>query len=187
MHDAKLSAVDLNLLVVLRALLKARHVTRAAREIGLSQSATSHALSRLRELYGDALLVRSGRTLALTPRAAALLPKLERGLHELQESLRSEEPFDPGRAKLTLRLGSADYGQSVLLPSLLALFRAEAPDIDLHVMSYPNALVELESGGIDLALMPRTKLARSLREQRMFGDRFVCILRDGHPALTRKL
>jgi DNA-binding transcriptional LysR family regulator len=79
LHDRALSAIDLNLLVALRALLSERHVTRAAQRIGLSQSATSHALSRLRDLLGDPLLVRNGRELALTPRAARILPALERG------------------------------------------------------------------------------------------------------------
>ena len=81
-HSTQLSSIDLNLLVALRALLNERHVTRAASRLGLSQSATSHALSRLRELYEDPLLVRSGRVLQLTPRAARLLPSLgaaERG------------------------------------------------------------------------------------------------------------
>jgi DNA-binding transcriptional LysR family regulator len=69
-HDKTLAAIDLNLLVVLRALLVECHVTRAAARVGLSQSATSHALSRLRELFGDPLLVRNGRTLSVTRRAA---------------------------------------------------------------------------------------------------------------------
>ena len=83
MVHTSLSAIDLNLLVVLRALLNERQVTRAAASVGLSQSATSHALSRLRELYGDPLLVRNGRQLELTPRARDLLPALERGLADL--------------------------------------------------------------------------------------------------------
>src|SRR6187402_1591819 len=98
-ETTRLSAIDLNLLVVLRALLTERHVTRAARQLGLSQSATSHALSRLRDLYGDPLLVRSGRALELTPRAAAILPQLERGLGELQASLSGQERFEPRRAR----------------------------------------------------------------------------------------
>jgi len=69
MHEPKLSAIDMNLLVVLEALLSERHVTRAAARVGLSQSATSHALGRLRELYRDPLLVRSGGQMTLTPRA----------------------------------------------------------------------------------------------------------------------
>src|SRR3954470_19477030 len=97
--DPALSAIDLNLLVILRALLRERHVTRAARQVGLSQSATSHALSRLRELCGDPLLVRHGRSLELTPRATQLLPGLERGLSELLGVVTSEPPFDPQRAR----------------------------------------------------------------------------------------
>lgn len=187
MHAQNLSAVDLNLLVVLRALLQQRHVTRAAREVGLSQSATSHALSRLRDLYGDPLLVRSGRALELTPRAALVLPKLERGLHELAASLRHEQPFNPASAKLSLRLGAADYVQSVLLSPLLGLLGREAPGIDLQVLSYPDLFAELEGGTIDLAHTLSQKLPRSLREQRHFSDGYVCILRKGHPALRRKL
>jgi DNA-binding transcriptional LysR family regulator len=186
-HDVKLSAIDLNLLVVLRALLSERHVTRAARQLGLSQSATSHALSRLRELYSDPLLVRSGRVLEPTPRALALLPMLERGLQELQGSLRGEQPFEPLRAKLALRLGAADYGQAVLFAPLVALLQAEAPGIDLQAMSYPDLLAELEAGTIDVALTTRGKLPRTLVEQQLFSDGFVCMLRKGHPALHKKL
>src|SRR5690349_6823765 len=118
-HGASLAAVDLNLLVVLRALLTERHVTRAAARVGLSQSATSHALSRLRELYGDPLLVRRGRLLSLTPRAERLLPTLERGLSDLQTALDGEPQFDPATARRAFTLGMADYAQAVLLGPLL--------------------------------------------------------------------
>src|SRR3954471_5520200 len=97
-HTRNLASVDLNLLVVLRALLTERHVTRAASRVGLSQSATSHALSRLRELYGDPLLVRSGRQLSLTPRAQRLLPTLERGLSDLKVAIDGEPEFAPASA-----------------------------------------------------------------------------------------
>jgi DNA-binding transcriptional LysR family regulator len=188
MHDiTKLSAIDLNLLVVLRALLRERHVTRAAHQLGLSQSATSHALSRLRELYGDPLLTRSGRSLTLTPRAQALLPLLERGLHELEGSLRGEEPFDPQHAKVTLRIGAADYGQVVLFGPLLALLQQEAPGIDLEAMTYPDLQAELEAGSIDLAIDTRRKLPRTLSQTRLFDDGFVCMLRAGHRVTSRKL
>jgi DNA-binding transcriptional LysR family regulator len=187
-HDVpKLSGIDLNLLVVLRALLSERHVTRAARQLGLSQSATSHALSRLRELYADPLLVRSGRALELTPRAMALLPLLERGLHELEGSLRGEEPFDPKRAKLALRLGAADYAQAVLFGPLVALLQKEAPGIDLEAMSYPDLQAELEAGTIDIGIDTKRKLPRTLSQTVLFSDGFVCMLREGHPFTKRKL
>lgn len=185
-HEPNLAAIDLNLLVALRALLVERHVTRAARHLGLSQSATSHALARLRELYADPLLVRSGRNLELTPRAVALLPQLQRGLGELEGSLRGEERFEPRRARFPLRLGLADYGQAILSGPLLALVRAEAPGVDLQVTSYPDLLERLEAGTLDVAVMPKAKLPRGFSEQRMFSDGFVCMLRKGHPALRKK-
>src|SRR5882757_1350303 len=99
MHEPSLSSIDLNLLVVLRALLRERHVTRAASQVGLSQSATSHALSRLRELCDDPLLVRHKRGFELTPRAQRLLPSLERGLLDLQHVVSAESAFDPRTAR----------------------------------------------------------------------------------------
>ncbi len=186
MHDIKLSGVDLNLLVALRALLRERHVTRAARQLGLSQSATSHALSRLRELYGDPLLVRSGRNLELTPRAAAILPQLARGLSELEGSLRGEPEFEPAKARSTFRMGCADYFQAVLFGPLLGLLQAEAPGLDLQVVSHANELEHLDSGALDLALLTKTQFPRIFAEQRLFSDGFTCMLRRGHPALRHK-
>jgi DNA-binding transcriptional LysR family regulator len=185
-HDQKLAAIDLNLLVALRTLLGERHVTRAARLLGLSQSATSHALGRLRELYADPLLVRSGRNLELTPRAVALLPQLERGLSELQSSLRGQERFEPRRARFPVRIGTADYGQAILSGPLLALLRAEAPDVNLQATSYPEVFEQLEAGALDVALVTKMKLPRVFSERRLFSDGFVCMLRKGHPALRKK-
>lgn len=186
MHEPNLAAVDLNLLVALRALLVERHVTRAARQLGLSQSATSHALGRLRELYADPLLVRSGRNLELTPRAVALLPQLQRGLGELEGSLRGEERFEPRHARFSLRLGMADYGQAILAGPLLGLLRAEAPGVNLQITSYPDLLEQLEAGTLDIALTTKTKLPRVFAQQSLFSDGFVCMLRKGHPALRKK-
>src|SRR5687768_1888533 len=98
MTSPELRAIDLNLLLVLRALLAERHVTRAARSVGLSQSATSHALARLRELFADPLLVRSGPRLEPTPRARSLEAALERALHELEGLVQGPASFSPRTA-----------------------------------------------------------------------------------------
>jgi DNA-binding transcriptional LysR family regulator len=185
-HASKLPAIDLNLLVALRALLGERHVTRAARQLGLSQSATSHALARLRELYRDPLLVRAGRTLQLTPRATALLPHIERGLGELEGSLSEEPRFEPGRALFSLRLGAADYPQALLCGRVLEVLRAEAPGVTLQTVSHPDLLEPLEAGTIDVAVTVKTKLPRVFGQRPLFGDGFVCMLRKGHPALSQK-
>jgi DNA-binding transcriptional LysR family regulator len=186
-HDNALSSIDLNLLVILRALLRERHVTRAAREVGLSQSATSHALSRLRELCGDPLLVRRGRSLELTPRATRLMPALERGLAELQGVVTREPAFDPKRARRLFSLGMADYVQALLLEPLLRALRVEAPEIDLNVVTFPNLSELLESGKIDLAISVPVGLGPGFSTQVLFDDGFVCMVRKGHPEVRGKL
>ncbi len=186
-HDHVLSSIDLNLLVVLRALLRERHVTRAARQVGLSQSATSHALARLRELCGDPLLVRHGRSLELTPRATRLMPGLERGLAELHGVVTREPAFDPKRARRLFSLGMADYAQALLLQPLLRSLRVAAPGIDLNLLSFPNFPELLESGTIDLAVTVTGAIAPGLSQQALFDDGFVCMVRKGHPGLRGKL
>jgi DNA-binding transcriptional LysR family regulator len=187
-HSSGLASVDLNLLVVLRALLNERHVTRAASRLGLSQSATSHALSRLRELYEDPLLVRSGRTLQLTPRAVRLLPMLERGLSDLQSALDAEPQFDPRSARRTFNVGMADYTQAVMMGPLLRRLAAEAPDIDLSVVTFPNLRELVESGELDLALdVSGDKPPGTFSRHELFEDDFVCMVRRGHPLIKKKL
>ena len=187
MHDRVLSSVDLNLLVVLRALLSERHVTRAAARVGLSQSATSHALSRLRDLLGDPLLVRHGRALVLTPRAARLLPALERGLGELASAVGGEPEFEPGTARRTFVLGTSDYLQALIMGPLLRELAARAPGIDLSVVVFPNLDELLESGAIDLALSVPDPMNRAASRQLLFDDEFVCMVRRDHPHIKRTL
>jgi DNA-binding transcriptional LysR family regulator len=187
-HNAPLASIDLNLLVVLRALLNERHVTRAASRLGLSQSATSHALSRLRELYQDPLLVRSGRTLQLTARAVRLLPMLERGLSDLQSAVDGEPEFDPRTAKRAFTIGMADYTQAVTMGPLLRLLAVDAPGIDLSVVTFPNLRELIESGNLDLALdVSGNKPPTTFSIHELFEDDFVCMVRRDHPLIKKKL
>jgi len=185
LHDRSLSAIDLNLLVALRALLNERHVTRAAQRIGLSQSATSHALSRLRDLLGDPLLVRSGRELALTPRAARLLPGLERGLSDLQNAITGEPEFDASSARRSFAIGTSDYMQALIMGPLLGELAVHAPGIDLSFLVFPNVRELLESGAIDLALSVPLGELRAMLRQALFVEDFVCMVRRDHPQIRR--
>jgi DNA-binding transcriptional LysR family regulator len=187
MHDRSLASIDLNLLVVLRALLSERHVTRAASRVGLSQSAASHALSRLRELYGDPLLVRTGRALVLTPRAQRLLPTLERGLSDLTATVDAEPAFQPRTAHRRFRVGMADYAQAFLLGALLRALEREAPGLDLAVLNFPNLEERTISGDIDLALHLTGMTPSSLVSEPLFEDDFVCMVRRGHPLVKSRL
>ncbi len=185
--DASLSSIDLNLLVVLRALLRERHVTRAASAVGLSQSATSHALARLRELCDDPLLVRAGKALELTPRAARLLPSLERGLSDLQAVVSAEPAFEPASARRVFTLAMADYGIAVLLTPLLRELEHAAPNVDLSVVSFPNLAEMLEAGSVDLALVSKEQFSGPFSTQDLFKDGFMCMVRSDHPSVKAKL
>jgi DNA-binding transcriptional LysR family regulator len=184
-HERALSGVDLNLLVVLRALLRERHVTRAAAHVGLSQSATSHALARLRELYEDPLLVRTGRALTLTPRAERLLPALERGLGELQGTITGEPAFDPSTARRLFSVIMSEYLQALVMGPLLRQLATRAPGVDLSVVTFPNVRELVDSGAVDLALSIPLPETRGLREERLFEDDFVCMVRSDHPRIKR--
>lgn len=186
-HDPSLSAIDLNLFGVLRALLQERHVTRAAERVGLSQSATSHALARLREVCGDPLLVRHGRSLELTPRALALLPSLERGLSELESVVTREPSFEPRTARRVFTLGMSDYQQGFLLTPLLQRLEREAPLIDLSVLTFPNLSEMLETGRADLAIIVTGSTGTAFSTQKLFSDKFVCAVRKDHPHVKKSL
>jgi DNA-binding transcriptional LysR family regulator len=188
LHDQPLTTVDLNLFVVLRALLAERHVTRAAARVGLSQSATSHALSRLRELYGDPLLVRRGRGLVLTPRAERILPALERGLSDLQAAIASEPAFEPATARRSFTLGMADYTQALMMGPVLRAVEHEAPHVDLKVLNPPELEEQIVAGKIDLGLQVDTRADHApLESRRLFEDEFVCLVRKGHPRIGTKM
>lgn len=189
MRSVHLGELDLNQLPVLAVLLETRQVTRAAQRLGLSQSATSHALARLREVFGDPLLVRGPEGLVLTRRAEALQQPLREALDRLEGAVFAPAPFDPARAERTFSVAAADYLEIELAPNLLRRTRAEAPGIQLWFRSFGDeALKSLADGTLDLLIAPpRPELDRpGLRTRQLFEDNFVSLVRPGHPALKRR-
>lgn len=175
-----LRRIDLNLLVILDALLGEQHVTRAAERLHLSQPAVSHALARLRDLLGDPLLVRAGSGLVPTARALELAAPLADILAQVQ-SLLAPNTFDPASARRTFRLAMSDYGAALILPGLIRTLRAEAPGIDLQIShASREGMVEgLLNGDIDLAAGVLPELPGELRSTPLFEERYVCLL-DRH-------
>jgi DNA-binding transcriptional LysR family regulator len=190
MHEPHLGSMDLNLLVALDALLEARNVTRAADKIGITQSAMSHALSRLRTVTGDALLVRGTGGMVPTPRAQALAPPIRRALDEVRVALRAPARFDPKTAHLFVRVGASDYGELILLPRVVRRLEREAPGIDLRVVQHtdPNP-GPLSGGALDLVVAPVRPgdEASGMFAVKLFDERFVCVVRHGHPLAKKKL
>jgi DNA-binding transcriptional LysR family regulator len=187
MHNVNLGAVDLNLLTVLEALLAERSVTRAAARVGLSQPATSHALARLRTLFDDPLLERTGSLMKPTARAEVLAPRVAVALAAVRAVLGPPAAFDPRRARGVLRLASSDFLQVMMLPALIERLAAEAPAID--VVIHPTAhLVQsgLVAGDFDFALAP-VRGPTTLASEPLFSDHFVSIVRKGHPLLRGRM
>lgn len=183
-----LAGINLNLLVALDALLTEVNVTRAAARLGITQSAMSHALRQLREVFDDALLTRGRSGMVLTPRAQQLTVPIRRGLLELQRALRNEPAFDPRTSSRHFTLAMGDYFAAMLLPPLLELLGREAPRVDLDVrpVDFRRTAELLESGGLDLAIGVSVD-APSLRQQKLFTEDFACLVREGHPDVKRKL
>jgi DNA-binding transcriptional LysR family regulator len=190
MHDVHLGSFDLNLLVALDALLGERNVTRAASRIGITQSAASHALARLRVLTGDELLVRGPAGMVPTVRAESLAAPVRRALEEIERVMMPAKVFDPRTASLRFFIGTSDYVELALLPRLVARLVKEAPGIDLRVVPAPDEpIAPLVSGAIDLSIAPLRPADErpGMYARRLFDERFVCVVRKGHPLAGKKL
>lgn len=182
-----LGAIDLNLVLALHALLEERSVTRAARRVGLSQPAMSHALARLRAHFDDPLLVRSGRSMLATPRAEALREPVRVALDQLERALVPQQ-FDPARMETTLRIVADDYVGHLLLPGVLERLRSEAPALDVEVSprGAPGRKALLRRGAADLAIGDFSGAGMDLHRQVLFSERWRCVARSGHPLAKRR-
>jgi DNA-binding transcriptional LysR family regulator len=192
-----LARVDLNLIVAFDALARERSVTRAAGRLGVTQSAVSHALRRLRDLFDDPLLVRGRSGMALTPRAEALVVPLRSGLVMFGRALAEPSVFDPATTHRAFRLATPDLFDVLAIPPLLARIRREAPGVDISVVPVADARLSerLETGEVDVAVVPQLEAhgnvapepsAPGLVRRTLFRDRFTCLIRTDHPAVGGK-
>lgn len=189
MQRLHLQSVDLNLLMVLNVLLEERNVTRAGARLALSQPATSHALSRLRALFRDPLLVRGPRGMQLTATAERLRAPLRSAIDGLANTLEEFQSFDARATKWHVQIGMTDYVGFTLLPALHRRLAADAPGVDLAVslVSKDQAPLLLDGGQIDLATGFFADAPRQFLRQHLFRDSFVCLMRKTHPLLKKRL
>ena len=182
-----MEATDLGLLVSLDALLQEGSVTGAARRVGLSTPAMSHALARIRERLGDPILVRSGRGMLLTPRATALKPRVHEAVSAARRALEPERPFVARELSQTFVVHATDYVLTILGGAVDRILREEAPLVSLRFV--PNTLDDaaaLRDQGSDLAVGIYGDLPQEMRNRQLLTDRFVCVVRQGHPAAASK-
>jgi len=180
MLSEHVTRADLNLLRALFALLEERHVTRAAKRCFLSQPAMSRALDRLRQTFGDELLIRVGRHYERTARGERLLRDLESLLPRLDLLLKGAQ-FDPAQSEERFRLTMTDHACVVVLPALVRRVSNVAPKSRLEVIPWHDERFEdVEAGRLDLVL-DVAGAPPKLNSEILFKDSFVCVVASRHP------
>ncbi|WP_071000338.1 LysR family transcriptional regulator [Methylobacterium sp. C1] len=171
-----LRSVDLNLLVILDALLAEQNVSRAGERLGLTQSATSAALSRLRLLFDDPLLTPVGRRMELTAKAESLIQPLRDALAAIEGALAHDRPFDPSADARTFSISASDYAILILLAPLVRVLSVESPNITIHLLPRTSdAAGTLRTGKADIVIEPRALFGDTdYPNQKLFVDRWVC-------------
>ena len=180
--------MDLNLLKVFCALYERPHVSEAAKTLGLSQPAVSHALNRLRESFDDPLFVRSSKGMIPTARSLEIGPKIVKLFKELDDNF-EKKIFDPSTDEGIFKIKGTDYFEQAILPQFVNSLRNDAPDVRLISQSTQGVLpvLELEKGLCDIAVAGFFgKLPNGFYQQKLFTDSLVGISRKGHPYLKNK-
>ena len=170
--------IDLNLLVVLDALLTEKHVTRTGVRLHLSQPAISHSLNKLRVLLDDPLLIRQGNEVVLSALAQNLQAPLKEILGQIETLLGQSIDFVPADSQRTFRIAMSDYGAAIVLPKLLVQLRSQAPDTSLVVIqdSRQGMLEQVGQGRIDLAIGVFPALGADICTEVLFEETFTCLL-----------
>ena len=183
-----LKGLDLNLLVALDVLLRERSITRGGERLGLSQSAMSGALGRLRDYFSDPLLVPVGRTLTLTPLAEGLSIPVARILHEIQNTISTRAQFNPAESDRRFSIMASDYAFTAFMPQLFARLEREAPGVTLQLRQLsPTWHDDLNRGHIDFLIVPERYALPNHPQVAMFEDDFRCVAWRGNRAIGRTL
>lgn len=185
----RLSELNLNHLLALRVLLEEGNVTRAAQRLSLTQSATSHALSTLRQTLGDELLVRSGAGMVPTEKATRLLPELQAALRQLEAAINDERgEFQPAEASGVVTIASVDFVFARFAGELGMLLRRLAPGLELSLVQLGSRDSDslLENREVDLVIGPSRATASGIWGTDLRTEELGCAVHSGHPLAQKK-
>ena len=184
-----LSQVDLNLFVVLEAIYREGNLTRAGRQLKLTQPAMSHALKRLRELLKDPLFIREGANMVPTPFSRNMINEVRQALQILELNLYEDRSFDPAHTRRSFQIGFWEIMEAMILPPLSRVMAKAAPEIFITTLRVKRREIETElaAGSLDLALDIPITMSDSIRQTPLFSDRVVVMARAGHPAIGGEL
>ena len=181
-----IARVDLNLLVYLDVLLRECNVTRAAEELGISQPAMSNSLRRLRDLFGDPILVRTSDGMTPTDRALELQPMVRKVLSAAEQAVLPKTEFEPMESNRIFRIMASDYTESTLLPVLLRQLRKQAPSIRLDIMTPSDvSFHDVERGKVDMVINRFDSLPQSFHQVHLWDDSFSCVMSANNPVKDR--
>lgn len=180
--------VDLNLLELFETIYRTRNLTAAGDHQGLTQSAVSRALGRLRDMYGDALFVRQQRGVTPTPFADALAAPVTAALETLRATLRRPS-FDHSTETRVFRVAMSDVGERIFLPRLIEHVARIAPNVVIEAVSPSQTALDdgLAAGQIDLAIGFFGAMSKQMHHRRLFRERFAYLVRQGHPLVKGRL
>lgn len=185
MASSELRRLDLNLLVVLRAVLQTRNVTLAAQKLNMSQPAVSRAIGRLRHVFADQLFIKGARGVLATPRAEALADSISKLLDDVDDLLGARE-FSAKTSDRIFRIATTDYGAIALLPPLAAVLAAKAPNAGIEVLPFSQEAFRRASyGDVDIVLYSDDPVPDDLQRESLFEETYLSFIRRGHPLQDR--
>lgn len=185
MHGINVKRIDFNLLLLFNAIASTRSVTKAAKQLALSQPAASHALKRLRELVGDPLFIRSKDGLLLTARAESLAAQIHEILNRVDSLFKTDE-FDALTTTQRFRVGASDYSMIVIMPCILNELRRLAPFASLDIIQVnTNLLTDIEAGKIDCSFWGAGPITEPFISHKLFEDRHIGLICENHPLANK--
>jgi DNA-binding transcriptional LysR family regulator len=183
-HEVNVDRFDLNLLIYLDVLLRERSVTKAAQALGITQPAMSNGLKRLRELFGDPVLVRTSDGMSATERALQLQPLVRNILAEVDSAVQPTGKFEADISESVFRIMVSDYAEATLVPAMVKRLRREAPGIILDFLTPSDVTYkDVEQGKVDMAINRFDQLPQSFHQKTLWRDDFSCLVNPSNPVL----
>ncbi|MBQ4837447.1 LysR family transcriptional regulator [Pseudoalteromonas luteoviolacea] len=182
---ANISDIELNQLRLLQIIFETKNLTRAGERAGLTQSAVSHTLKKLRHSFNDSLVIRQGNQLVMTPRAETLKPQLNRWLNDFEKNILFQEQFEPKTSTRTFFIATSDLVEQALSAPLITHLAGIAPQIRVvfRKLDKRGLASQIESGEVDFSISVMESSHPSLMVTTLYKDDFVSIARNGHPVL----
>ena len=181
--------IDLNLLLVFQEVYRERQISSAARRLGLSQSAVSNALARLRRSFGDELFVRTASGMQPTPLASQMAEPIGAAMAQVALALNQRSRFEPATSNRRFMLAMTDVGEVYFMPTLIERCRQLAPHVEISSVRVGMLSLkeEMEGGRVDLAVGPFEDVSEALYQRHLFRQPFVAMFRKGHPLAKGEL